>query len=60
MALAFGANYHTCAIATGGSLKCWGRNYEGQLGIGGTGQQDSPADVPGVVKRARALAVEGL
>ncbi|MDA8568056.1 putative Ig domain-containing protein [Euryarchaeota archaeon] len=28
--------YHTCALLDDGSLKCWGRNYYGELGIGGT------------------------
>ncbi|MDA8690602.1 putative Ig domain-containing protein, partial [Euryarchaeota archaeon] len=28
--------YHTCAILDDGSLKCWGRHYYGELGIGGS------------------------
>jgi len=43
-------NDHTCVIlaGVGHGVKCWGRNYKGQLGIGSTGQQNSPSEVQGV------------
>ena len=42
---------HNCAIMTNGSLYCWGKNSDGQLGIGSTTQQTTPQLVnlgPGV------------
>jgi alpha-tubulin suppressor-like RCC1 family protein len=37
---------HSCAILTGGELKCWGSNFYGQVGIGSTvSPQTSPVDV---------------
>ncbi len=42
--IATGANF-TCAILTGGVVKCWGRNYYGQLGNGSnTGPDTCPTD----------------
>jgi hypothetical protein len=40
-----------CVIVMGGGVKCWGRNGNGQLGIGSTTELHSPADVPGAVGR---------
>jgi len=31
-----GGNYHGCAVVTGGRLRCWGYNSDGQLGTGNT------------------------
>ena len=47
MTMALGPSHHTCMITSERKVECWGRNEEGQLGIGSTAQQDSPAEVPG-------------
>ena len=36
---------HTCALATGGSLWCWGDNSAGQLGIGSSQPREIPTRV---------------
>jgi alpha-tubulin suppressor-like RCC1 family protein len=36
---------HTCALATGGSLWCWGDNSAGQLGIGSNDLREIPTRV---------------
>lgn len=46
IAIALG-QYHTCVIVSGGTLKCWGYNGNGQLGIYNYNSQYSPVDVLG-------------
>ncbi|HEU4406801.1 MAG TPA: hypothetical protein VFS43_16155 [Polyangiaceae bacterium] len=40
-ALALGY-YHSCALLTGGEARCWGQNYDGQLGDGTTTSRLTP------------------
>ncbi len=56
-----GAGYtHTCALATGGAVYCWGQNGEGQLGDGTHRDHSAPARVLGAQRFALlATAVTG-
>jgi alpha-tubulin suppressor-like RCC1 family protein len=57
---------HSCAVTTAGTVKCWGRNYCGLLGNGGTADCDvthnvfsaTPVDVAGI-SNAQSVSAGG-
>ena len=52
-------NYHSCAVATNGSVYCWGAHEEGALGLGQGVDSDVPAFVDiGAVYGRHALMSE--
>jgi alpha-tubulin suppressor-like RCC1 family protein len=52
--------FHTCAILDDNSVKCWGRNTNGQLGIGTTVNTGVPTAVNlGVGRTADTLSLGG-
>lgn len=48
---------HTCAVLDTGLVKCWGRNFDGNLGDGTTENRNTPVQVSGLTTGVSDISV---
>jgi alpha-tubulin suppressor-like RCC1 family protein len=48
--------YHTCAVVSGGGVRCWGSNLDGELGDGTKKDRSKPVQVRGLTNGIRAVS----
>jgi alpha-tubulin suppressor-like RCC1 family protein len=46
---------HICVLSKNGSVKCWGKNYFGELGDGTTINRMSPVEVMGLINNVKKI-----
>lgn len=52
-------DYHSCALLDTGGVKCWGRNFFGQLGNGGNSDTQYPATISSLTSGATQVSAGG-